>query len=129
MEMKPVVSSQIATIGHDPETKRMQIRFASKGDIPGSLYEYANVDQETFDALAGAESIGSHFYKHLKPFPDCFPFRQIVSVPEAIKKLGTFSDVEKMAAYMEKLDEDVKQNPDVAKCFKSRLDELKKAHA
>ena len=61
MEMKPVTSSQIESIGHDPATNTMAIKF--KG---GGLYHYANVKPEQHQQLLGAESIGSHFGKNFK---------------------------------------------------------------
>ncbi|WP_454691169.1 KTSC domain-containing protein [Achromobacter aloeverae] len=75
--MQPVDSSQIAEIGHDPKTNTLAIRFRSKKTAPGSLYHYDNVDAEAFQAFAGAESIGSHFYKHIKPHPDRFPYKKV----------------------------------------------------
>lgn len=45
--MQPCQSSQIEAIGHDPVT---------------------------FSAFRGAESIGSHFYKHIKSSPDKYPY-------------------------------------------------------
>jgi hypothetical protein len=78
--MNPVVSSQIDAIGHDPETGTLAIQFKAKPgtDAPGSVYHYSNVDAEKFAALAGAESTGSHFYKHIKPFKDDFPYTRML---------------------------------------------------
>lgn len=76
----PVASSQIAEIGHDPETSTMAVRFKS-GTSP--LYHYANVTAEEFAAFKGAESIGSYFYKHIKPFADKFPYTRVGEPQEA----------------------------------------------
>ncbi|MDE3023689.1 MAG: KTSC domain-containing protein [Pseudomonadota bacterium] len=76
--MDAVSSSQIAAIGHDSKTKTLAIRFTSKSGT-GSLYHYANFDDEAFAAFKGAESIGSHFYKHIKPFPDKYPYTKVDS--------------------------------------------------
>ncbi len=72
--MAPVASSQIAEIGHDPATSTMAIRFKSNAS---PLYHYAGVTAEEFAAFQQAESIGSYFYKHIKPFADRYPYTRI----------------------------------------------------
>lgn len=69
MHMQSVHSSQINAIGYAPATQAMRIEFKS-----GALYEYANVPQDVFDAFSAAPSIGSHFYKHIKPFAEKYPY-------------------------------------------------------
>lgn len=72
-----VDSSQIHSIGHDPETNTLAICFTKgyrENRGPGSVYHYKNVDAETFAALRDAESIGKHFGAHIKPFPEKFPY-------------------------------------------------------
>lgn len=71
-----VESSQIAAIGHDPETNTLAIQFKAKSG-EGSVYHYANFDADAFAALKGAESIGSHFGQHIKPFKDKYPFTKM----------------------------------------------------
>jgi|LakMenE18May11ns_1017448.scaffolds.fasta_scaffold9947943_3 hypothetical protein len=77
--MDSVESSQIDAIGYDPESQTLAIQFKSKSDKPGSVYHYSNFTPDDFAALKGAESIGSYFYKHIKPFPDKFPYTRIES--------------------------------------------------
>lgn len=88
--MDSVESSQIAAIGHDAASNTLAIQFAGKAG-PGSLYHYQNVDAATFAAFKGAESVGSHFYKHIKPFADKFPYvkveTQISPVPATTSAL------------------------------------------
>ncbi|MGF7131962.1 hypothetical protein P3T40_003445 [Paraburkholderia sp. EB58] len=74
--MDSVESSQIHSIGHDAETQTLAIRF-KKGDAPAALYHYSNVTGEDFAAFKGAESIGSHFYKNIKPFKDKYPYVRV----------------------------------------------------
>lgn len=71
-----VESSQIAAIGHDSARNVLAIQFKSKSG-PGSVYHYQNFTADLFAAFAGAESIGSHFGKHIKPFAEQFPFVKI----------------------------------------------------
>ena len=69
MEMKPVTSSQIHAIGYDPAAKKLHVQFfqgkgADRG--PGPIYEYDDITPDQHSGLVGAESIGSHFGKHIK---------------------------------------------------------------
>lgn len=76
-----IESSQIAAIGHDPATETLAIQFLRKGQ-PDAVYHYRNVTAAEYAAFAGAESIGSHFYKHIKPHADKHPY-QNMGVPVA----------------------------------------------
>jgi hypothetical protein len=79
-----VESSQIAAIGHDPETNTLAIQFSPKKDgTPGSIYHYSNFSAEDFAAFKGAESIGSHFGKVIKPDPERYPYVKIEPTAEA----------------------------------------------
>lgn len=77
IQMHPVDSSQIHSIGHDAETGTLAIRFKSYKGEATSLYHYTNFPAAEFEAFKGAESIGSHFGKHIKPFADKYPFQRI----------------------------------------------------
>ncbi len=77
IKLNAVESSQIAAIGHDPDTSTLAIQFKGKGDAPGSVYHYQNFDAEQFRELSGAPSIGSHFYKHIKPHTEKHPYQKI----------------------------------------------------
>jgi hypothetical protein len=79
--MDSVESSQIHSIGHDAATNTLAIRFKGKEGEPTSLYHYSSFTAEDFAAFKGAESIGSHFYKNIKPFKDKYPYEKIESAP------------------------------------------------
>lgn len=81
IEMTPVKSSQIAAIGHDPETNTLAIQFPAKAGS-GSIYHYSNFTAEDFAAFSAAESKGAHFGKHIKPLAEKFPF---VKIQAAVK--------------------------------------------
>lgn len=68
-EMIPVSSSQIEAIGHDPVTNQVHVKFAS-----GGHYHYDNFTAEKFAEWKAAPSIGSWFYKNLKPANGSHPF-------------------------------------------------------
>ena len=81
VRLQDVVSSQIHAIGYDPETQNLAVRFTrgyGEKRGPGSLYHYANVTQEDYDAFLAAESKGKHFGQHIKPFADKYPYQKIV---------------------------------------------------
>ena len=76
-----VDSTQIHSIGYDPETQTLAVRFTrgyGEKRGPGSLYHYANVTREDYDAFLAAESKGKHFGQHIKPFADKYPYQKIV---------------------------------------------------
>jgi hypothetical protein len=76
--MQPVESSQIHSIGHDAETNTLAIRFKDRvTGGPTSLYVYRNFCADDFKAFREAESIGSHFYKHIKADPIRYPYTRI----------------------------------------------------
>tara|TARA_R110001599_G_scaffold171353_1_gene362400 strand:- start:427677 stop:427931 length:255 start_codon:yes stop_codon:yes gene_type:complete len=74
--MDSVESSQISSIGHDPETNTLAIQFPSKSGA-GSVYHYGNFDAEDFAKFQQAESKGAHFGKYIKPFKEKYPFTKI----------------------------------------------------
>jgi hypothetical protein len=80
IEMRDVSSSQIHSIGHNPETNTLAIRFTSgygEKRKPGSLYHYQNFTAEDFEAFKNAESLGKHFGGQIKPFADKYPYTKI----------------------------------------------------
>ena len=56
LEMKPVVSSNIATIGYDAPKERLCVQFQG-----GKCYEYVGVPGSTFVDLITANSTGKAF--------------------------------------------------------------------
>ncbi|KVP84509.1 hypothetical protein WJ95_20315 [Burkholderia ubonensis] len=81
IDTQPVESSQIHSIGYDAETETLAVRFKGRTGEPTALYHYSKFTQANFDALKTADSIGSHLYKHIKPFPDRFPYECIEKIP------------------------------------------------
>lgn len=78
--MQEVESSRIHSIGHDAQTNTLAIRFRGKKG-PTSLYHYAEFTAANFEAMKNAESIGSHFYRYIKPFAERFPYTCIEKTP------------------------------------------------
>ena len=71
--LQAIQSSQIAAIGHCPTTETLAVQFFRKG-APADVYHYANVTAAEYAAFASAESIGKHFYAHIKPHADKHPY-------------------------------------------------------
>jgi hypothetical protein len=61
MNMKKVKSFTIDSVGHNPDTNTLRVRF-----LNGVEYDYANVNAEQHAAFIGAESVGSHFHANIK---------------------------------------------------------------
>lgn len=57
----PVKSSQLKSVGHDPETNKLHIEFKS-----GAVYEYDGVSAQDHAELMSAPSIGQHFSSKVK---------------------------------------------------------------
>ena len=57
----PVSSSNIKSIGHDPETKTLAVEFQD-----GSIYHYHDVEKDAHENLIGAKSIGKHLHSNIK---------------------------------------------------------------
>ncbi|MCK5211220.1 KTSC domain-containing protein [Candidatus Parcubacteria bacterium] len=61
MEMIPVSSSNIDSIGYDADTETLRMKFLS-----GTIYEYRNVPQIAYDGLTRASSHGSYFNREIR---------------------------------------------------------------
>lgn len=61
VERTPVKSSNIRAIGHDPESKTLEVEFSN-----GGVYHYHGVDSDQYNELLKAESVGRHLNTHIK---------------------------------------------------------------
>jgi KTSC domain len=61
MRRKPVSSSMIASVGYAARSKLLEIEFLS-----GRIYQYFDVDRDTYEALLRAPSLGTFFNEHIK---------------------------------------------------------------
>jgi len=61
MERTPVSSSNLRSIGYDPETATLEVEFNT-----GSVHQYHGVPQEVFDSLMQAGSHGVYFNANIK---------------------------------------------------------------
>ena len=70
--MTPVQSSQIAAIGYDPTQKVLRVQFNNN-----SIYEYQNVEPETYSTVLQAESVGSKFNELIKKNKEKYPYQKV----------------------------------------------------
>jgi hypothetical protein len=61
VKLRPVQSGAIRAIGYDPANEELHVEFRS-----GKTYVYSDVTPAEHEALAGADSIGAHFAKHIR---------------------------------------------------------------
>ena len=81
MERKPVVSSQIRSIGYDPHARVLEVEFTpKKGFKTGAVYIYKNFSSADYQDFLDAKSLGQHFGARIRPV---FEFRRVQEpVPE-----------------------------------------------
>ena len=61
MIREEVKSTNIRSIGYEPESSTLEIEFHS-----GGIYQYFNVPQTSYNGLMSASSHGSYFHKYIK---------------------------------------------------------------
>lgn len=60
--MQPVVSSNIAQVGYEQETKHLYVEFNN-----GTVYRYLDVNEEVYEQLVNAASVGKFLNAEIKP--------------------------------------------------------------
>lgn len=63
MNMIPVRSSNLASVGYDGTTSTMRVRFTS-----GASYDYTGVPAYLHEGMMQAESVGGYFSRNIRPF-------------------------------------------------------------
>lgn len=64
--MLPVNSSMAKAIGYDNESQTLQVEFHN-----GAIYQYSDVESETWESLQAADSTGKFFNSDIKGNYDC----------------------------------------------------------
>lgn len=70
IDLVPVKSSNLKSVGHEKEANELHVEFHG-----GSVFAYDGVSAELHERLMKAESIGKFFHKEIKN--GGFKFRQI----------------------------------------------------
>lgn len=61
MDRMVVESSNLKSVGYDPDTETLEIEFRN-----GSVYRYAGVPQAIYEGLMAARSKGSYHSQHIR---------------------------------------------------------------
>jgi hypothetical protein len=61
MVREPVVSSNVASVGYDPQTMTLEVEF-----LGGGLYQYFDVPEEEYAGLMSAETVGGYLNDNIK---------------------------------------------------------------
>ena len=69
MDRQSVSSSNIVSVGYDAASETLEIEFQS-----GSVYQYYNIGQSTFDEFMAAPSKGKFFAYQIK---NAFPYSRV----------------------------------------------------
>ena len=69
MERTIVSSSNIGAIGYEAETHTLEVEF-----LNGSIYQYAGVSVEEYEAMMNADSKGKYFNANVK---NRYPFTKL----------------------------------------------------
>ncbi len=69
MQREPVTSSNLRSVGYDPQTSTLEIEFHH-----GGVYHYFAVPESRYAELLAAASKGSYFNDHIK---DQYRYRKV----------------------------------------------------
>ncbi len=69
MDMKPVSSSNIQSIGYDESTETLRVQFNN-----GSVYEYRNVPVIVYNDFMQAGSLGAYLNRNIR---NSYPYEKI----------------------------------------------------
>lgn len=61
LPMLPVHSTMANAVGYDPDNHLLQVEFKN-----GSVYQYEEVDEETWEAMKASDSTGQFFNREIK---------------------------------------------------------------
>ena len=71
MKRQPVSSSNLRSVGYDPETKTLEVEFQN-----GSVYQYFNVPNNVYRELMAAPSHGRYFHRFIR---NIYPYSRVVN--------------------------------------------------
>ena len=66
MERTSVSSSNLSSVGYDPESLTLEIEFNN-----GGIYQYYDVQDHIYSEFMGADSLGSYFHHNIKNVYSC----------------------------------------------------------
>lgn len=69
-----VESSNIHSVGYEPVTKVLEVRFRRKKGTGTSLYRYAGVESKMYKKMMQAKSHGKFFHKNIR---SKYPYQRV----------------------------------------------------
>ena len=69
MERQPVVSTNVAQLGYDPDSQTLEVEFQSD-----AVYQYYNVSQSVYESFARAPSKGQFLNYQIK---NAYPYARV----------------------------------------------------
>jgi hypothetical protein len=61
IDRSPVQSSNVTSVGYDPDSKTLAIEFKD-----GSVYHYHDVESSTHEELVSSKSVGKFIHSNIK---------------------------------------------------------------
>lgn len=61
VERTPIKSSNVKSVGYDPETKTLAVEFNG-----GGVYHYHDVEKDVHEGLVSARSVGGFIHNNIK---------------------------------------------------------------
>jgi len=117
IERVPVSSSNLVSVGYDPDEKTLIVEF--KG---GALYSYSGVPKLIYDRLLASESKGSFFSSNIKPVYMCSKLSK--EKKEEKKEEQTDDPLQQVLNEIDSLKKRVDQNETEISTLKGRLEVL-----
>jgi len=66
VERTSVESSNIAAVGYDLHSQRLEVEFTGRGGAAGSVYQYVAVPPELYERFMNSPSKGGFFAREIK---------------------------------------------------------------
>ena len=61
MKRQPVSSSNILSVGYDPETKILEVEFRG-----GAVWQYSDVEENVYEEFISSSSVGKYFSANIR---------------------------------------------------------------
>lgn len=81
IRMIAVESSMVHSIGYDPDTKRLRVKFKD-----GGLYAYTGVPQSVYDKLMDAQSIGKFMRANVIGVYEAYKITEVLKKKKRTRK-------------------------------------------
>ena len=69
MERTQVTSTDIVSVGYDPDQELLEVEF-----VRGAVYQYSGVPKAVYDGIMAADSKGKYFHANVK---NVYPFLKL----------------------------------------------------